>query len=228
MRNKGSTKPGFILAAEFPHGCVPWGCAEVHEAACEGRTCYPRLPELRPKIDLSVCICLCSHRPHAPRRHRQRKLLAYCCLGCAWVLWYLFLHSLRVFQFILLWLLLPQFFRPNNMLINDELPVTNHCLLFPAMPLFVSFTSQKQLNQWKIEIYIKKIFFCGGRFWKGHNLLFFKGSFILSPVTTYLGSHFSYAGYLLLSWKDLKPQLSLSAYKHYIARMSSLDQSERL
>jgi len=91
------------------------------------------------------------------------------------------------------------------MLINNELSVMNHCLLFPTVPLFVRFTFQTQLNQWKIKIHIKQykafFFFCG-RFWKGSNLFLVRGSFIFSRVTTYLGSHFSQPGYFLQSWRE--------------------------
>lgn len=84
----------------------------------------------------------------------------------------------------------------------------------------------------KIKIYTKQyktFFFLGGRFWNRNNLWLIKGSFILSHVTTYLGSHFSWPGYFLPSWKDLKPQeRSLSGYKQHVVRMSSLDQSKRL
>lgn len=129
--------------------CGVWG-------SMQRQTCYPELPELRPKIDLSVCICLPGHRLHAPRLRNRRMPLACCYLGCVWVLWFIFLHSLWLFHFSFLRLLSPQSFRPNKMLINDELSMTNHCLLFPTVPLFVRFTFQKQLNQRKIKIYIKQ------------------------------------------------------------------------
>lgn len=151
----------FISLSTFsPHGNVWQGAFSWPRAvplpAAQGRrqrqTWDPKFLQLRTKIVSSVCICVWSVA--APRPQIQRMLFASCSCGCVWELWCIFLHSLWIFHFSLLSLLSPQSFRPNGIPINDELSVTNHCLLFPAMPLFVNFTLQKQLNQWKGKIYI--------------------------------------------------------------------------
>lgn len=101
-----------------------------------------------------VCLHLSAWSVPAARPQSQRMLFASFICAYVWELWCVFLYSLRVPHFSLLGLLSPQSFRPNRVPINDELSVTNHCLLFPAMPLFVSFNLQKQLNKSKVKVYI--------------------------------------------------------------------------